>query len=1095
MSKLFKKTLIMIILLFGAIATIMSAYAGWILYVRIIEEYKSKAIAIANSISQSSLEIILNRDASTIQSIVDQYSEIEGLSYVLVVHKNGEILSHTLAPTVPYELLKEVERPRENTEDVIATNITLKDRGVVLNISSPILSGVAGYVHIGMNLEEVRNYIWYTIFKLHAVTFGIFLVTVAIGWVLTNKISRPLIELTDYAGKVANRDFSAVIDIQSTDEVGVLARTMTNMASEIETQMSTLEGKVADATRELQDTLGFVSAIIEHLADGVLVMDPDGKISRVNASLFEILELDHDPYGESVRALLGSDAADFLYRKGRELADSSGEPHRALDDGAAPNGYPSESPRVGNTTELTATRADGSRFPIELSASVVNMKGVWYTIGIVRDITARKRAEEALRLSEEKYRGIFEHAVEGIFQTDARGRLVNANPASARILGYDSPEELLHASKKLGEKIYVDQGRLGEFIRLMEDGQVVHGFEIELYRKNGQRIWAALHARPLLNEIGDLLSTEGIVQDITDRKRAQEALLESECRYRELFDLSPDPMVVHRKGMILFGNKAAADFFRVDLPETLAGMSVLEFVHPDSRESEVNRIMQAERLGLPSDFTEAQFVRLDGSVGHLESMAVPTTYKGETAMLSVGRDVTQRKETEEALRASEERFRTIFEIAHDCIFLKDLELRYTHVNPAVETLFGIPASEIIGKRAEDFFGEEAARHIRQGDLRVLAGETIEDEHTRPVRGMYLTFHDIRTPLRDSAGAVVGVCKFSRNITDRKGAIQPPRFTEHSYKSRSMVVALEQARRAAESDGIVLLLGESGTGKDYLARWIHSKSARADAPFFSLNCAAISRELAESELFGHERGAFTGAVTRKKGLLELAEGGTLLLNEIGELPLSIQSKLLTFLDTRSFTRVGGESDIRVNARLIAATHRDLEAEVAEGRFMEPLYYRLNVYTVRVPPLRDRVDDIPIIVEEILLQLATEMRLSQVPTIDQEDIRKLMTYPWRGNLRELRNILERAIMLSTGAKLNLVLPSVDTSADEWSHEIRLGETQNLATILDDVTRNLCTEALRRTGGSRKDAANLLGISRQSLYRYMKSYGIETELDTLN
>jgi PAS domain S-box-containing protein len=1094
MSKLFKKTLMMIILLFGAIATIISAYAGWTLYNRIIDEYKSKAIAIANNIAQSSLEIILNRDASTIQSIVDQYSEIEGLSYVLVVHKNGDILSHTFAPHVPYELLKEVERPRENKEDVIVTNVRLKDHGVFLDISSPILSGVAGYVHIGMDLEGVRRYIWKTIIHLHLVTFCIFLVTVALAYVLTNKISQPLIQLTHYAEKVTNRDFSAVIDVQSKDEVGVLARTMTNMAGEIETQMNTLEREVSSATQELQDTLGYVSAIMENLADGLLVIAPDGKISRSNAALIDILELDRDPRGESVRAVLGSEAADFLYEQGRELAES-GPSQAEAEKKASPYRRPTEESRAGNTAELTALRGDGSRFPIELSASVINMKGVWYTIGIVRDITDRKRAEEVLRLSEEKYRGIFEKAVDGIFQTDARGRLMNVNPASAYILGYDSPEELLYASRKLGDKIYVDPRRQEEFVRLMSDGQIVHGFEIELYRKDGSPIWTSLHARPVRNEIGDLLSAEGIIQDVTDRKRAQEALLESERRYRDLFDISPDPMIVHREGRILFANKAAADFFRVDMADMLADMAILQFVHPDSLENVAQRIDLAESSGVASDFTEVKFLLADGCEGYLESIAVPIKYKGQSAVLSLGRDITQRKEAEEALRTSEERFRTIFEIAPDCIFLKNGDLRYTHVNPAVEILFGCQASEIVGKRAEDFFGEEAAGHTREGDLRVLNGETIEDEHTRPVRGMYLTFHDIRTPLRNSAGAVIGICKFSRNITDRKVLSQPAPLSEREYKSKAMLGALSQAWHAAQGDSIVLLLGESGAGKDRLARWIHSKSARADAPFFSVNCAAISRELAESELFGHERGAFTGAVARKRGLLELAEGGTLLLNEIGELPLTLQSKLLTFLDTRSFTRVGGEKDIRVNARLIAATNRNLEVEVTEGRFLEALFYRLNVYAVRVPPLRERLDDIPVIVEAVLLNLATEMQLTQVPTLDQQDIRKLTSYSWPGNVRELRNVLERAVMISSGAKLDLILPSLTPSLDEWSYELRFSDVRNLTDILDEITRSLCVEALRRTEGSRKDASGLLGISRQSLYRYMKAYGLTSESATGN
>lgn len=1094
MSKLFKKTLIMMTLLFGVVATIISAVAGWILYDRIIDEYKSKAIAIANNIAHSSMEIILNRDASTIQSIVDQLRETKGLSYVLVVNKDGEFLSHTFAPSVPYELRKVVEQPRENTDEVIVTNVRLKGEGNYLDISSPILSGVAGHVHVGMDLDGVMSYMWWTIVKLHAVTFMIFLLSVGIAYVLTNKMSRPLIELTHYANKVANREFSAVVDIRSRDEVGVLARTMTNMASEIESRMETLEREVSEATQELQETLTYVSAISDNLADGLLVIDSYGITRRSNTALVKILELDYDPVGHNVRVLLGQQPADFLQLKGLELSNSyeTAQAEQPQRNSSYMRGVEEE--RDGNTAEFIASRSDGSRFPIELSASVVNMKGIWYTIGIVRDITVRKRAEETLRLSEEKYRGIFEHAVDGIFQTDARGHLVHANPASAHILGFDSPEELLRAGKEMGDGIYLHSGQREEFIRLIRKGQVLHGFEVELRRKDGRPIWASLHARPILNEHGDLVSTEGIVQDVTERKRAQEALLESERRYRELFDISPDPMIVHRGGGILFGNAAAARFFRVENTDKLMGLPLLDFIHPEFREVVSKRIQEAERSGVVSDFTEVQLLRADGSVGYLESVALPTTFKGERAVLSLGRDITERREAEEALRTSEERFRTIFEVARDCIFLKDLDLRYTHVNPAVETLFGLPAPEIIGKRSEDFFGPEAASHILEGDLRVLAGETVEDEHTRPVRGMNLTFHDIRTPLRDSAGAVVGVCKFSRNITGRKG-VQPVRtFTQREYLSPSMIATLERGRQAAETDGIVLLLGESGTGKDYMARWIHSKSKRADGPFFSVNCAAIPRELAESELFGHERGAFTGAIAKKRGLLELAEGGTLLLNEVGELPLNLQSKLLTFLDTRSFTRVGGEKDIRVHARLIAATHRDLRAEVEQGRFLEALYYRLNVYTVRVPALRERLEDLPVIVEEILLDLATDMRLTQVPAIGSQDMEKLASYGWPGNVRELRNVLERAVMLSRGAKLEIEIPSLATGPREWSHEVLFPEANNMPDIIDQVTRSLCVEALRRSAGNRTVAAELLGISRQSLYRYIKEQDTLPEVGTL-
>lgn len=1088
MSKLFKKTLLMMILLFGCIATVVSAYAGWMLYDRIIGEYKSKAIAIAKNIANSSIEVFLSRDASTIQAMVDLLHRTEGVGYVLVATQDGKILSHTFAPKVPYEIVRLIQQPRENNEDVLVTNVRPEGYGNFLDVASPILVGVGGYVHVGMDLDGVRWYIWKAIVRLHLATFLLFLVSVAVAYVLTNTISRPLSQLTEYANRLTARDFSAEIDIQSADEIGVLARTMNTMASEIKTRIATLEMAISDATRELQDTLAYVSAIIENLADGLLVLDGDGKVTRSNTALVNILGLNFDPKGHSARDLLGREAEDYLARKSWELAGYYGR--RSRESQSASEVTPDQGDSKDNTSEFTTAMMDGQVLRIELSVSVVNMKGVWNTIGILRDVTTRKKAEEALRVSEEKYRGIFEHAVDGMFQTDASGRLISANPALARILGYQSTEDLVETTKNSVERLYVDLDDKEQFIRLMQRDRVLDGYELKLYRKDGTWIWGSIHAGAILNERGDLLFTEGTIDDISERKLAQEALLESEGRYRELFEVSPDPMFVHKDGAILLANLAAAEFLRVPGPQELCGRGVLEFVHPDFAEEVSERIDRAEKEGQSSPFMEVQFTRSDGSVGYLQSVPVPTRYMGESAVLSVGRDITERKEAEEALRTSEERFRTIFEIAPDCIFLKNRDLKYTDVNPAAESLLGVPAAEIVGKQAENLFGEEAGRHIREGDLRVLTGQTIEDEHTRPVRGMYLTFHDIRTPLRNPLGEVVGICKFSRNITDRKGVQQSPQVIEREYKSKAMLATADQALQVAQADGIVLLLGESGSGKDFIARWIHSKSERGDGPFFSVNCAAIPSELAESEFFGHERGSFTGALARKRGLLELAEGGTLLLNEIGELPLSLQTKLLTFLDTRSFTRVGGEKVIRVNARLIAATHRDLMTEVVEGRFLEALYYRLSVFVVRVPPLRERIEDIPIITEDILLRLATEMRQSQVSVIDQNDMRKLCSYNWPGNVRELRNILERSVMLSKGPKISVEVPSFDARPNEWLYEVRFAGQQNLPGTLDDLTRTLCAEALRRSLGNKKKAAEMLGISRHSFYRYLKGFGLFSE-----
>jgi len=299
----------------------------------------------------------------------------------------------------------------------------------------------------------------------------------------------------------------------------------------------------------------------------------------------------------------------------------------------------------------------------------------------------------------------------------------------------------------------------------------------------------------------------------------------------------------------------------------------------------------------------------------------------------------------------------------------------------------------------------------------------------------------------------------------------------------MTETMELADQAAVTDSIVLLLGESGSGKDYLARWIHEHSRRSGSPFLTINCAAVPQDLAESELFGHESGAFTGARSRKKGLLELAEGGTLLLNEIAELSPSLQSKLLVFLDSRSFLRLGGQTTVRVDARILAATHKTLEAEVEAGRFSKPLFYRLNVVPIRVPALRERIEDIPRLSRELIAKVAEEMNLSRIPALDPESMKSLTWYTWPGNVRELRNVLEKGLILWHSGKLKLSVPRPDLEVDERSFQMSLPPGKSLRELSREFVRLVCVEAIRRSGGNRTAAARSLGLSRDSLYRHLR------------
>ena len=470
------------------------------------------------------------------------------------------------------------------------------------------------------------------------------------------------------------------------------------------------------------------------------------------------------------------------------------------------------------------------------------------------------------------------------------------------------------------------------------------------------------------------------------------------------------------------------------------------------------------------------------------------TAEVELANEQLRKEILERINTQEALALSEQRFRAIFETAKDCVYLKDTSLRYTFVNPSMATLLDLPESSILGKTDFDLFGTSAGEHLSGVDKRILNGEIVEEEHTRLVQGVPLTFLDIRAPVANAQGKIIGICGIARNITERTAVSSSRHSSSPSSRSGKMKTAISAARLVASSESTVMLMGESGTGKDRLARYIHDQSSRSSGPFYTINCAAIPSELAESELFGHEAGAFTGATRRKRGLLEIAEGGTLLLNEIGDMPFHLQSKLLAFLDSMSFTRIGGENSVTVNVRLIAATNRNLAEEISAGRFRQDLFYRLNVFSIRLPPLRERLEDIPMLVEELLSEVAPVFRYKDTAHERRRIIEILTNYSWPGNVRELRNVLERAVILSQGGPLKLEHLQVSQEQSPVDRlRLSMPIDSPLPDVLGGIERSLIKEALQRSYGNKKKAAKLLGLSRFALARHMEKLGIHTFPET--
>ncbi len=308
------------------------------------------------------------------------------------------------------------------------------------------------------------------------------------------------------------------------------------------------------------------------------------------------------------------------------------------------------------------------------------------------------------------------------------------------------------------------------------------------------------------------------------------------------------------------------------------------------------------------------------------------------------------------------------------------------------------------------------------------------------------------------------------------------------RSPAMRALLGQLEQVAATRSTVLLMGESGTGKELAARALHYNSDRAERPFVVIDCAAIPETLQESELFGHTRGAFTGAVAAKRGLFEEAHGGTLFLDEVGDLSAATQAKLLRVLQEGTIRRLGDTRTIQVDARIIAATNRDLPAEVRAGRFREDLFFRLNVLPLRLPPLRERPEDIPLLTEHFLRRFAAEtgcpVRQIAPPALDC-----LMAYRWPGNVRELEHAIERAVLLSQGEALEVgdLPPAVQGGGGQGVEEAPLRLRDAVAHLNADLERGLIRRALARTGGNRTEAAVLLGISRRALLYKLKEYGI--------
>jgi PAS domain S-box-containing protein len=576
--------------------------------------------------------------------------------------------------------------------------------------------------------------------------------------------------------------------------------------------------------------------------------------------------------------------------------------------------------------------------------------------------------------------------------------------------------------------------------------------------------------------------------------------------FEKLFEASPDAIVVtDAEGRITSINPQVERLFGYDRAE-LIGQDVEILVperfrqaHPGHRNA-YGAHASVRPMGAGLDLFGR---RKDGSEFPVDIMLSPMETAEGRVVISVIRDISDRKKAQEAVRRSEAQFRALFEFSPDAIIASDSEGRITEVNARVESMFGYERNELLGQPIDSLVPERfrqthpARRKEYASAARVRPMGAGLDLYGRRKDGSEFPADIMLGPVETEDGRIV--LSVIRDLTEKREAEEAlrrselqkryleeelnteARFEEIIGESVSLKRVLKLVETVSATDVTVLILGETGTGKEVIARAIHHLGSRKEHVMVKLNCAAIPSGLLESELFGHEKGAFTGALDRKIGRLELAHEGTLFLDEIGDLPLELQPKILRALQEKEFERLGSNKPIPVNVRLVAATNRDLAKMVAAGQFRSDLYYRLRVFPILLPPLRERREDIPLLVRYFVDRHSRQL-YKKIETIPEDTMRALTRWDWPGNIRELENFIERAVILTKGPVLRAPLGEIEMT-EETPH---VQDSSLEATEREHILRVL-REAKGKIGGS-DGAAARLGLIRTTLNSKMKKLGIE-------
>jgi len=604
-------------------------------------------------------------------------------------------------------------------------------------------------------------------------------------------------------------------------------------------------------------------------------------------------------------------------------------------------------------------------------------------------------------------------------------------------------------------------------------------------------------------ENGKLQCILGTAMDITEQEELQRELLR-----REMY-LAGAQALCHtgsfgwnvKSGEILWSEETLR-IVEIDAATKPTLEAVLERVHPDDQalvRQTIERVT-AERARFD---IEHRLLMPDGRVKYLRVIAhlLPGAM-GQLEYVGAVTDITMQKLAAQKIREQEAELRQILDLSPGQVSVQAADGSRLYANRATLDYYGLTLEQFQDSAFDEvFYPGDWERIIDETQNEFSRGDAHEGEaRIRRHDGKYRWFFFRRNPLRDEAGRVMRWYVSATDIEDRKNAEEILRqenvvlreeldkasmFEEIVGASTALRAVLGRVAKVAPTDSTVLITGETGTGKELIARAVHKRSQRGSRPFVSVNCAAVPKDLIASELFGHEKGAFTGATQQRLGRFELASGGTIFLDEVGELPAETQIALLRVLQEHEFERVGGTRSIRTNVRVIAATNRDLRAAIGAGAFRSDLFYRLNVFPIEIPALRERKDDIPLLIEYFIDRFARKAGKS-IKRVNKQTLKALQAYPWPGNIRELQNVIERSV---------IVCETENFSVDEsWlSREPRAfaaKKTGGLAHRLAAQEKEMIEAALRACGGrvsGADGAAARLGMPRSTLESKIRSLRI--------